>query len=182
MGKLAWLGSDIAVAYDILEIDVEKFNRIHTSEIKNRFLIYKRILAELKYRDPKDREIIARAYGVIDQKIQKKQSIYGPHSVGLWDIDRRTSSPSPAEALVGQPVEQSLILVKKKESGVEPGFIGVMKEDLLVHFYENFKNENDRYDFIDQLPKEGDPVEILQEIYQDHLPLYMVKLTYNVGE
>lgn len=203
-------------AYEILGIDEERFNKIHTRALKERYLVYRRVIAEF---DKGKRSAIQAAYDLIiaSDAIEKHTSEYASNSFGLRDLDIRSWENDQDEFLHQKvkidgfegdfedlvekstsDVNLSFFITGKKDAGVEPGYLSVLREDIAYALYQLFPDNEQRWAAIDKIGSVGALQKITKiedlitmteyqlkegEIKANdlELPTYLVKLVYEVN-
>lgn len=169
-----------------LGLEESKFNNIHTKEQKREHLRYKWLRKEFDIIAKSDGDFPAYELYQLEQDykslissniLSKHEDVYSPHSVGLQEIDLRSSQYSKTRTLLSPAysVRQSVIFQGPKTSGIEPGFEGIEKKDILFYIYAQFPNNEERWQYI---AKHKNDIRKIYDQNRDALPTYLVKSDY----
>ena len=170
-----------------LNIDPSLLARIHTVALKKEYLLYKYLCFELdqvksalsmNFPVQYVMQSIEHGFNYYQMLLQspivtRHRSHYSTDSKGLNELDIR--SLIKQEDKLDQ-VGVSVLYTADKKSGVEPGFQAIQKQDILFYLYRTYPALNARLMILEN--DEGDLEKLLVR-FKDHLPTYLVKLTYH---
>lgn len=175
--------SQIEKALTFFDIDQKIFSRIHTQELKKQYLRYKYLRKELtvvqSFLNQSMIEIKAQldhcelAYRTLinSEIVLDHKNIYSHFSRGLQEIDIRTLRAVAS----GQALDVSVLEMKRKESGIEPGFEGIQTETILMHIDEMFPDNYARREF---LKKYHADIKALYEELKKSVPKFLIKFAF----
>lgn len=186
----------LSFAFHFLSIDEAKFNRIHTLAAKKKHLKYKYLkkefaIIEHKYKSQISKEkrlellsLAEEAYHIILQShyIEAHTDQYSASSIGLMELETRSlyaedkNNPADQQSV---KLNQSIMQIGKKETGVEPGFEAIQAEDVIHYVAGKFPDKYKRWDFIELY--EGN-IKTIHAQFKDELPKYLIKLTYEIDD
>jgi hypothetical protein len=162
------------------DIDPVMFSRIHTRELKQKYLRYKYLRKEL--------DIIQQAQNNFENKLQEcerfyqsladselmasHQQIYSKHSRGLQEIDIRTVR---ATASSTDHMMSSVLEIKRKESGIEPGFEGIQTETILMTIDHVYPHASDRRAYMMRFRAD---IKSMYEDMKNIVPKYLIKFAF----
>ena len=136
-------GESLTSAFKFLGIDEASYFRIRSIALKKQTLIYRFLNTEFKYSDPSYASHSAELLKLTDLALRmirdalnahQNQHLDSPFSYGLIGLDARSLHQAQQTTVTAglRQFEQSVFRVGKKDSGVEPGFKAILKEDLFL--------------------------------------------------
>lgn len=174
---------DFDLFLKLLNINIDRFSKIHTLELKLTYLTYSWLLAEficlkrsVDNKSPINRdelELLKTAFTALSSI--EHHDKYSATTIGLQQLDIR-SRYDKSFAAEGLPFgNQSIFFEGPKKSGVEPGFLYTSRQDLFLAIYQKYPDAQDRWRFI--LEHDADEISI-KNIFKPELPLYQLKGSY----
>jgi hypothetical protein len=160
----------LSASFELLDIDAERYIRMRSALQKKQALLYRFLIAEFKCRQPALAPFIDQAYQLLLTApcTTENHHATSPYSYGLVGLQTRTVRRDTR-------FDQSVMTVGKKDSGVEPGFKAILKEDLFLAIHRMYPKKADRL----QLYQAQDyDIEKLYTHFQASLPVRLVKLAY----
>lgn len=183
---------NLGSAAKYLDIDYDKFWRIHTKALKIRHINYKYYKKEFELlcgkKEPDFRDLDrARDSILASEAVVMHIDIPGiRYCIGLSALDRQSpldskkvSIPTNQPPQANQQTNESLLIERPKASGVEPGMIGVMKDDIFLYVAEKYKSREERNKFYSE---NGFDLFKIKEAIKHDLPEYMWKCIYELDE
>ena len=197
-----WSSGEISlskICKDLFAIDVERFNKISTLALKQEYLRYRflrtefDLLVELKNQSDLPNEIIqpnlAAFFAFLDEVyahvrlelLADHVDRYGKHSLGLTQLDIRppeeVGKSAEASESTSSSLTRSVMQIDEKKGGIEPGFQAVLMQDILLHIDNQTGGLRDQR--IEKLKSFDFDREKLIAAFKEHVPQYLVKLTYD---
>lgn len=166
-------------AFAFLDIDRTQFLNMHVRTRKN-YLIFKRLLKELSYcQEHHDLPLDAllslsyqaeKAFETLScSSLMYNQNEYSIHSRGISELHDFYADEATK--------------VAPKESGVEPGFIGICVKDLLLTLLSYYPDNEARMARMQELAARGQNlVQELCGIFEQHVPKYLLKNDFQINE
>jgi len=141
-----------------LGIELEQFCKIPTLSLKKEFLCHHLVKNEIEIFDwqiddnvrlNKLNSINRLFNSIIKSRLfSNHQDIYSPLSGGLSQINSRTTYNVSLMKMTNDDLNQSILIVGEKKSGVEPGFQATLKKDICSWIFHQYPNAQKRWEFI----------------------------------
>lgn len=180
----------LSFALEILNINRQQLSSIPLENLKHNLLDYHALKNEVEFhpkRFPEQYEKLAMKLLALSEValnlvrdselLKPATNSYSKYSMGLFDLHIRSPYYSAAKTqALTMDLTQSIQVTSKKSSGVEPGFKGILLEDLLLQLKKKYPNKTER---LACLAKHQFSAAALYKLLENELPDYLIKLDYD---
>lgn len=182
-----YLLNELKSALEFFDIEQKTFLRIHTQDLKKQYLRYKYLRKELAIIEASPNKTIDQLSQQLDdcerqylslinsEMIQDHKNIFSSFSRGLQEIDIRTIRAVGSE----QTLDASVLEMKRKESGIEPGFEGIQTETILMHLDKTYPDKQTRREF---LKRHRANIKSIYEEVKESVPKFLIKFAFEESQ
>ncbi|KTD21724.1 hypothetical protein [Legionella londiniensis] len=173
----------------LLGLSERQLEKISHLDRRKQYIRYKYLLSQMQYSafcrkhnidESSVLDELDKAYQIaLEYQSNIKTEEYSPYSIGLQDLELRTSYKKKKKLHnASEDLTASIMMIGNKNSGVEPGFEAGLIEDLVFHLEKVYPDLKERLDYFNHF--DGD----FKKIYDTHreLPKYLVKQDYTLSE